>query len=121
MCWTSVWTAMPGRSSEAWLGSRCPPCLYRKESGWDARRTTCTVRECAKRLDLQGKTCVITGATECVARVRQAAAANAPQALRPILTGRRRSRVWRRHDDVACKAGPLEQADQEPGDVELPP
>src|SRR6476646_4083573 len=56
-----------------------------------------------------------------IARVRQAAARKAPQALRPILTGRRRGRVWRRHDDVPCKTCPFEQADEEPGDVELPP
>ena len=39
-----------GRRSEApWLGGRCPLCPYRKESGWDARRTTFTVREqCAQ-------------------------------------------------------------------------
>jgi hypothetical protein len=29
--------------------------------------------------------------------------------------------VRRRHDDVPCKACPFEHADQEPGDVELPP
>src|SRR3954452_1244309 len=121
MCWTSVWPAMPGRGSEAsWLGSRCPPCRYRKESGWDARRTTLLGQGamCAKRLDLQGRTCVITGATSGLGEV---AAGNAPQALRPILTGRRRGRVWRRYDDVPCKACPFEQADEEPGDVELPP
>src|ERR671930_232203 len=39
----------------------------------------------------------------------------------PILTGRRRGNVRRRHDDVPRKTRPFEHADQQPGDVELPP
>src|SRR5262245_24392458 len=58
---------------------------------------------------------------EDVARVRRGAARKAPQALRSIVTSARRGKVRRRHDDVPRKACPFEQADQQPGDVELPP
>src|SRR5262245_13016631 len=58
---------------------------------------------------------------ECVARVRRAAARKAPQALRPVVTSRKHGNVRRRHDDIPREACPFEQADQQPGDVELPP